>query len=154
MTEKLMTDLEIIEHLDSALAEDLLNEAYSSEEICSLIHQNGGDPDAIGQRGAALVQELLKQRRLFWQPAAKQRAEQMKSVFDQVRDLTIQTRDEVLNQLELLRTDSLLGEPIRAAFRKRKPEEAADDELRALLKEMEALRTMNSIKTDKSGDSE
>jgi hypothetical protein len=48
-----------LQRLDQSLNQDLLTEAYSSEEIADQLRALGGDPEAIGERGKALVKELL-----------------------------------------------------------------------------------------------
>jgi hypothetical protein len=48
-----------LQRLDQSLDEDLLTEAYSSEEIADQLRELGGDPEAIGERGKALVRGLL-----------------------------------------------------------------------------------------------
>jgi hypothetical protein len=44
-----------------------LTEAYTQEEIAQAIKAAGGDPAALGQRGAELAKQLLKEKRLDWQ---------------------------------------------------------------------------------------
>ncbi|MBV9082147.1 MAG: hypothetical protein JOZ62_05695 [Acidobacteriaceae bacterium] len=48
-----------LQRLDQSLDEDLLTEAYSLEEIADQLRALGGDPEAIGERGKALVRGLL-----------------------------------------------------------------------------------------------
>lgn len=48
---------------DSLDADVLDPEAMSDEEVDAEIRAHGGDPEAIGQRGAAFVAELLAKRR-------------------------------------------------------------------------------------------
>src|SRR5690349_10376370 len=48
-----------LQKLAQSLDEDLLTEAYSSGEIAAELRALGGDPDAIGERGKALVRGLL-----------------------------------------------------------------------------------------------
>lgn len=53
-------------------------------------------------------------------------------------------RKAILGRLDELRAnDSNVGTAIRMAARKRKPEESTDEELRALLDEMETLRALD-----------
>jgi hypothetical protein len=52
-------DNQTLQRLDQSLDEDLLTEAYSSEEIADQLRALGGDPQAIGERGKALVRGLL-----------------------------------------------------------------------------------------------
>ncbi|MBV8360338.1 MAG: hypothetical protein JO189_20760 [Deltaproteobacteria bacterium] len=57
-----------LQRLDQSLAEDLLTEAYSSEEIADQLRAIGGDPEAIGERGQALVKGLLGNADLHSRP--------------------------------------------------------------------------------------
>lgn len=41
-----------------------LHDTFTEEEIDDQLRDSGGDPEQIGKRGAALVQELLEKRRL------------------------------------------------------------------------------------------
>jgi hypothetical protein len=56
---KAPTDNLTLQRLDQSLNEDLLTEAYNSEEIADQLRALGGDPEAIGERGKALVRGLL-----------------------------------------------------------------------------------------------
>lgn len=63
--------------LEESLAMDLLTDAYTDDEIDQLIRARGGDPAAIGARGAALGASLARARRLAWQDAAKEKRQVM-----------------------------------------------------------------------------
>lgn len=47
------------EKIGECLDQDLLTDAYSSEEIKEEIRKAGGDPEGIGKRGAALAHRLI-----------------------------------------------------------------------------------------------
>lgn len=49
--------------LDDLRAAEVLEPSYPIEQINADLREAGGDPDAIGKRGASLVQELLAKRR-------------------------------------------------------------------------------------------
>jgi len=48
-----------LQRLEQSLDEDLLTEAYSLEEIADQLRALGGNPEAIGERGKALMSGLL-----------------------------------------------------------------------------------------------
>src|SRR5215471_9102829 len=49
----------MLERLDESLAEDLLTEVCSAEEIIENIRALGGDPEKIGERGRAIGLEVM-----------------------------------------------------------------------------------------------
>lgn len=50
----------LFDRICAALDEDLLTDAYSSEEIDKELRALGADPDAIAERGLILVKSLIK----------------------------------------------------------------------------------------------
>jgi hypothetical protein len=137
MSKKSLTEQELLDRLDASLAGDALTEAYTQEEVAEAIKAAGGDPAALGQRGAELAKQLLKERRLSWRRPARQRLEEAQSVSVEVNLATL-SRGELLEAIEEARKEPSLGGLV-GAFRKRKPEQASEEELRALLSEMRTL---------------
>jgi len=135
-----------------SLAAEVLSDRVTPAEVDQDLRDAGGDPDAIGQRGAALVQALLEKRRLAWQDAAreKQEAFRARAAARKAAPRPRQTREEMLATINAYRGDSTIASALTVSFRKRKPEESSDDELAELLDEIELLRDMkaNGGKTD------
>ena len=78
-----MTDTRQTTHLKlspDGLDEDILTEAYTPEDIDEGLRKLGCDPEAIGQRGAALVAGLLKKRRLSWMDEVRAERQRMSEV--------------------------------------------------------------------------
>lgn len=131
---------EALERLDDDLLDPSLPESVVDDELKAA----GVDPSALGKRATALVARAKEDERLSWQARAKERQARLSSlaVADSAQNAYM-TRNEVLARLEELRTSNPeIGTAIRMAARKRKPEESTDDELRALLEQMEALRAI------------
>ena len=137
MSNKSLTDRELLDRLDASLAKDVLTEAYTQEEVVEAIRAAGGDPAALGQRGAELANQLLKERRLSWKRAARQSLEEAQSASVEV-DLGTLSRAELMEAIEEARKEPSLSGLV-GAFRKRKPEQASEEELRALISEMRTL---------------
>lgn len=74
------TDRMVLAKIEESLAEDLLTDAYTDDEIDQFIRARGGDPGAIGARGATLGAALERASRLAWQQAARTRKEAMEAV--------------------------------------------------------------------------
>ena len=144
-TEKKRSPVDLLRAIDQAGADDDLAaiDAMTPDELDAKIRAGGGDPDAIGARGAKLAEQLLARRkRLRWQ--AKARAE-MKSALAKMKEAPrtpVLPREELLAKIEAARTDGRFRAPIAAAFRKRTAEESTDEELRGLLDEIEMLRKL------------
>jgi hypothetical protein len=118
----------------------------SSAALDAEIRADGGDPAAIGGRGAALAKKLLGERGLDWKSRAKGRAAEATKRIGSWPSFAGLVRGELLARLETLRTDARFSAPVVAAFRKRTAEEASDDELRAILEEVEVLRRLHHPK--------
>jgi len=138
MSNKSLTDQELIDRLDASLANDVLTDAYTPEEVAEAIREAGGDPEALGRRGADLAFRLLKERRLRWQQAARQTLAEEQSVASEA-EITKLSRRELLEAIEGARSEPSLSGLV-GAFHKRKPEQASDEELRNLLSDIQRLR--------------
>jgi hypothetical protein len=118
-------------------------EALSESALDAGIRAQGGDPDAIARRGAALAEELLARRkRLGWQVKARADMEAARAKMATAPKTPPLPRSELLDRIEAARNDARLRAPVTAAFRKRGAEECSDDELRSLLDEIEMLRAL------------
>jgi hypothetical protein len=117
--------------------------AMSASELDASIRAEGGDPKAIGERGARLAEELLARRkRLRWTAKARGNTESALAKMDAAPRTPKLPRAELLARIEAARSDGRFKAPLAAAFRKRTAEESTDEELRRLLDEIEMLRTL------------
>jgi hypothetical protein len=57
-------------------------------------------------------------------------------------------REELLARIHAARADARFSAPVVTAFRKRREEEATDEELRAVLEEIEVLRRLHGPKDE------
>ncbi len=127
-----------LDALEDALARDFAENA-PRELIENQLRSVGIDPISLASRSRELVQD--KQAR---SPSWKSRArEQLSAARSKVRSSAQRyaemSRAQLLARLDALRNHASLSAPVTAAFRKRGPAEASDDELRAILGDIEAL---------------
>jgi hypothetical protein len=120
----------------------------SSADLDAEIRASGGDPDAIGQRGVALAAKHLPERALDWKTRAQGRKEAMDRSVGEWPRFGALPRTELLALVRAARTDTRFSAPVVMAFRKRGEEEATDEELRAVLEEIEVLRRLHAAKKD------
>ena len=117
--------------------------AMSPGELDAKIRAEGGDPVAIGERGARLAEELLARRkRLRWQAKAHGEMGRALAKMKEAPKTPKLPRAELLARIEAARTDLRFRAPVAAAFRKRTAEESSDEELARLLDEIEMLRKL------------
>lgn len=133
------SDAEILAFFDESLARDVLDPAYPIADVQAEIRKAGGDPVAIGARGAALAKNLLDKRRLSWQDRARERSAGWAQELSALSDIPRLSRKETIAHITALRSDPALA-PIVANFHKRKPEDSSDEELHQIRLEMEILR--------------
>lgn len=129
-----------------SLASEIFTDRVSKVEVDQDLRDAGGDPGAIGKRGAALVQELLEKRRLNWQAEAraKQAAFATRTAERRGAARARRSRHEMLAAINAYRADPAMGNAVSFSFRKRKPEESTEDELAELLDELELLHEMKT----------
>jgi hypothetical protein len=136
------TDKELwqaLDRLDDDLLAPDLPEAILDEELRAM----KVDPAALAKRGIDFVAKLKEEERLTWQVRARERLARLEASASKVIVPPDLDKDAVIARLEQLRaTDPKIGTAIKMAARKRKPEESSVEELRALLEEMEALRSI------------
>lgn len=148
MPQKPKTDGEIWQSLTD-LDDDLLDPHFPEGAVDDELRELGIDPVALAKRGAEVAATLREQERLSWQTRARERGARMGAIAAGVVAAVERSRSEILKRLDELRSaNSSSGHAVAAAFRKRRPEESSDDELRALLEDMEALRAIE----DKDGE--
>lgn len=130
-----------LEGLDADLLDPGLPESVVDDELKAL----GVDPLALAKRASEFVAVVKEEERLSWQERAHQSRAQLEALAagSKANVPSDMGRQAMLLRLdELRKTDPNVGTAIKMAARKRKPEESTDDELRALLEEMEALRAI------------
>jgi len=133
------TDSEIMAQLEADAELDRLKH-LTPAEVTAEIRADGGDPEAIGARGAALAKRLLAERALDWKARAGARKDELEKSIGEWPSFATMPRDEMLARVRAANADPRLSGPIVAAFRKRGEEEVTDDELRALLEAIEVIR--------------
>jgi hypothetical protein len=131
-----------LEGLNDDLLDLHLPEAAVDEELKAM----GIDPALLAKRGREFVVKAKEEERLSWQKHAQERRNQLQARASKAAGTKVAAMDRkaILGRLDELRAnDSNVGTAIRMAARKRKPEESTDEELRALLDEMETLRALD-----------
>ena len=127
--------------------------AQTDAEIAQATIADGGDPAAIGARGAALASALLARRqRLAWQ--SDRRAE-LDAARDRIRGIgggPKLPRAELIARIAAARNDARFGAVITAAFRKGGADAATDDEFAELLVEIEMLAALKSPEGPKNDE--
>lgn len=132
--------------LQDAEAEDDFAEimAMSDDEVDAYIAKNGGDPKAIRASGRALAAELSAQReRLGWHDTMTKKAQGYRDRAESKRQRPKLSRDELLVRLEAARNDPRFSTPVAAMFHDKKPEASTDEELQAMLDQIELLKDVD-----------
>ena len=127
------------------LDDDLLDVSLPESAVDAELKALGIDPVALATKGSEFVARAKEEERLSWQARAREERATLQRLAanSTTRVLPNTPRKEILARLEALRmNDANVGPAIKMAARKRKPEESTDEELRALLEEMEALRSI------------
>jgi hypothetical protein len=139
---------ELLEKLHDMAEEDRMEDEaariakMSDGEAAAEMRAAGGDPDAIGKRGAAFVEGLLRGEPA-WKAKAKARAAVAHEAIAKVpKTPATMPRAEVLARIDAARKNPRFSAPVAAFFRKRKPEETSDAELREMLDELNQLEAI------------
>ena len=122
--------------------DDLLDLQLPIAIVEDVVQQAGGDPGALVREGEAFVAKLKEERRLAWQVTARQRGETFARNLARKPVPATMSRADLIGRLNEARSDSKFGAPVVIAFRKRSPESSSDEELRALLEDIESLRAL------------
>jgi hypothetical protein len=137
------TPEETWEALEAAADEDEMDRilALTDEEVDAELAAEGFDPAAERARGAALARELLAARdRQAWQGPAHDKLEAARARFASRPPRRGKLpRADLLAQIERARNDPRFTGQATVMYRNRGGEEATDEELDALLTELEAL---------------
>ena len=151
---KKKTDAELWDAL-GADAELEAVRGMSEDAVDDELRAGGGDPEAIGRRGAALADFMLAQHDQDWQARAKKRQARMKERAGDWPDFGAMPRPELIARVQAARNDARFANaPVVVAFRKRKNEEASEQELREILEEIEVLKRLADGASDANQDDE
>jgi hypothetical protein len=115
--------------------------AKTPAEVDASLRAAGYDPAEVRREGEALAKRLRADRdRLAWQvEAAEKLARAQAKLAEHAGRYASLGRDELLARVAAARSDPRHAQPVTVLFRNRKVEEASEDELRALLEEIDAL---------------
>lgn len=128
--------------LEARAAEDELARVddLTGEELDRELLGAGLDAGRLGTDGAALAAQLLARRdRLSWQAEAQARLDHVRATVARRDPRARRSRPELLAGIAAARSSPHLAQPVAVMFRNRSAEEASDEELEALLEELEAL---------------
>ena len=114
--------------------------AMSDEALDRFIDAHGGDAKEIRASSQAFAAELMERRkRLAWHGEMEEKLASFRKKADEARIRQKLPRKELLARLELARNDPRWAAPIAALFSKKSTERATDEELTAMLEEIELL---------------
>lgn len=125
------------------LDRDILDPVTTMNEVDALIRSAGGDPVSLGKRGAAFIADLERKRRLAWMSAAASKRDVLARRAQSTLDRSRMDRTALLAEFARLRNSPNMDEPIRAAFRGRRPEESDDDDLREILADLDRVQALS-----------
>jgi len=141
-TGKKRSGAELWKSLKEQEIEDDISEfsAMSESEIDQYISANGGDPDAIGASGEQLVKELLaRKERLSWHGDMEAKLAAFRKTAEASKSTTKLPRAEILARLAVARNNPRFAAPAAMLFQKKTSEASTDEELQAMLDELELL---------------
>lgn len=128
--------------LDASWLDDQL---VTSDELDQELRRAGLDPTALEADAHALINALTQEQE-SWQARAlkleQQSQRRMSAAMTRRPPQPAQSRQALLAALELARQDPIFGQQVTTFFRQRQPAEASDQELEALLEDLEALRAL------------
>jgi hypothetical protein len=126
--------------------DDLVDEidAMSPDEVDRALDAAGGDAAGTAKRALAQIAALKERHaRLAWQDEARAKLEAGRAAFAAVRARRPKlTREELLARIDAAQKDARFATPIVTFFRKRTSAETTDEELEALLDEIETAREL------------
>lgn len=129
-------------NVEELLDRDVLAEDYPHEMIEDELRGLGAKPEEIRERGRFLARSLFRKQ---WKARAQIRMEQMGDLGKNSPEFSELSREQLLFRLDEVKNSSV-GQPVTTFFRKRKKEEASEEELRELLREIHLLREMENNK--------
>jgi hypothetical protein len=122
--------------------------AKTPAEVDASLRARGHDPAAVRAEGEAFVKKLRAEQagspRPAWQVEAAEGLAREQARFEaRVPKYAGLSRAQLVERLSAARTSSRFAQPVAVMFRNRKPEEATEEELRAILEEIDALGEVN-----------
>ena len=137
---KAIKEAEIQDDVDEVLA-------MSDAELDAYLAAHGGDPAKIRADGEALAKHLDAERdRLAWQEVALKELNEFRAAaavrLGGPREKL--SRDELFARIERARKDPRFTQPVTVLFRNKTPEAATDEELQAILDEIELLAELEN----------
>lgn len=137
MTTRRRSPQEVLEALEAAAEMDRI-EALSPEELDGELRAAGFDPKEVARQGEALAADLLAMRDRETGAAEGLAAERARLVRIAARRGKL-SRTELVARIEQAKADARLPAPVAMMFRNRAAgEEASDEELEAVLTQLEA----------------
>jgi hypothetical protein len=145
------TDDELWDALKRLSADPLRSETPISV-VDSMLRAAGADPSELAAEGAAFAKAMQEEARLAWKShaAAKLSAFRQTASTAAAKVTAILNRQQLLDRLVELKQDPSFGGTVVMAFRKRRPEDSTDEDLRSLLESVEELRAIATA--DKASD--
>jgi len=143
---KPLTDAQLWKAIQEMGVQDDMDEilAMSPEELDAEIRANGGDPEAIGAAGVALAKELdARNERLAWHGDMHEKLADFQKLADASRTKERLPRPELLRRLAAARKDPRFATPVAALFQKKTEEASTDEELQALLDQIDLLAELD-----------
>jgi hypothetical protein len=134
------------EALEKGSIDDDIEEfaSMSDAELDQYIAGNGGNPAAIRASGSALVTELFATReRLAWHGEMDQKLAAFRDRAAAAKTKTPLPRAELRRRLDLARNDPRFAAPVAALFQKKTFDASTDEELQALLDQIDLLGTLD-----------
>jgi hypothetical protein len=117
----------------------------SDAELDAYVSANGGDPAAIRSKTEALVKTLVESReRLPWHGEMESKLAAFRTMAEANRSRTPLPRAELLDRLKVARNNPRFAAPAAALFQKKTSEASTDEELQAMLDELELLAKLES----------
>jgi hypothetical protein len=116
--------------------------SMSEAELDAYLTANGGDPAAIGAAGEALAKELdARADRLSWHGDMQKKLDAVRATAAAKRagPREALSREELSARIARARNDPRFAARVATLFRSKTPEASTDEELRALLDQIELL---------------
>lgn len=132
------------------LQNDPLDPDVPEEILDAMIQAGGGDPDMLADHTRSLLEAEAERLRLDWQEHAKRRRERLTQRAGAGRKSRQgMTTRELLTEIDSLKSDRKLRQPIALAARKRQPGKEPDaNELRMLLEDLDQLKALGTDDSD------
>ena len=127
--------------------EDEIDElaAESDGEVDRYILEHGGDSAAIRASGAAFVKGLIERReRLGWHGKVDKQLSSIRETAASMKTKEKLPRAELLQRLTAARSDPRFSVPVAALFYDKTMDASTDDELQAMLDQIELLAKLES----------